>query len=150
MIKFEIPIRMDNGKIKEFNGYRCQHNNVFGPYKGGIRFSPDVFEDEVRALAMLMTWKCSLVGLPFGGAKGGIEVDPFKLSPGELEELSRGYVRKVFPWIGPDKDIPAPDVNTNPQIMAWMVDEYVKKSKVKSQKSNCLEPLRGNRLIYGA
>ncbi len=127
MIKFEIPVKMDNGEIEKFNGYRCQHNNILGPYKGGIRFSPDVSEDEIKALAMLMTWKCSLVGLPFGGAKGGIKVDPFKLSPRELEELSRGYVREVFSWIGPDKDIPAPDINTNPQIMAWMTDEYSKK-----------------------
>lgn len=134
MIKFEIPVQMDDGKIKKFTGFRCQHNNALGPYKGGIRYHPCVAEDEIKALAMLMTWKCSLVGLPFGGAKGGVVVDPKKLSQGELERLSRRYVQKVFSYIGPDKDIPAPDVNTNPQIMAWMIDEYVKKSKVKSPK----------------
>lgn len=126
IIKFKIPVRMDNGIIKEFNGYRCQHNNALGPYKGGIRFSSNVSREGIEALAMLMTWKCSLVNIPFGGAKGGIEVDPSKLSQKELEKLSRGYVQKFFPHIGPDKDIPAPDVNTNPEIMAWMVDEYSK------------------------
>ena len=134
MIKFKIPVRMDDGKIKKFTGFRCQYNNALGPYKGGIRYHPCVTEDEIKALAMLMTWKCSLVGLPFGGAKGGVAVEPKKLSQRELEELSRGYVQKVFSYIGPDKDIPAPDVNTNPRIMALMVDEYVKKSKVKSPK----------------
>ena len=120
--------RMIKFKIKKSPAFRCQHNNVLGPYKGGIRFSLDVSEDEVKALAMLMTWKCSLVGLPFGGAKGGIKVDPDKLSQRELEELSREYAREFFPWMGPNKDIPAPDVNTNPQIMAWMVDEHSKKA----------------------
>jgi len=128
MIKFEILVKMDSGKIKKFKGYRCQYNNALGPYKGGIRYHTCVTEDEIKALATLMTWKCSLVGLPFGGAKGGVAVDPKKLSQGELERLSRGYVQKVFPYIGPDKDIPAPDINTNPQIMAWMIDEYSKKA----------------------
>ncbi len=131
VIKFKIPVKMDNGKVRKFNAYRCQHNNILGPYKGGIRYHSRVTEEGVCALATLMTWKCSLVGLPFGGAKGGIEVDPFKISSRELEKISRGYVQKVSPWIGPNKDIPAPDVNTNPQIMAWMVDEYIKKSKTK-------------------
>ena len=126
MIKFKVPVRMDNGILKKFDGYRCQHNNTLGPYKGGIRFSPGVSEKGIKALAMLMTWKCSLVDIPFGGAKGGIKVNPNKLSQKELEELSRSYVKKVFPYIGPDKDIPAPDINTNPEIMAWMVDEYSK------------------------
>ena len=134
MIKFEIPIKMDNGKIKKFKGYRCQHNNALGPYKGGIRYHPCATEEGVLALATLMTWKCSLVGLPFGGAKGGVKVDPSKLSSRELEELSRGYVQKMFPWIGPNKDIPAPDVNTNPKIMAWMVDECIKKSCPKGAR----------------
>ena len=140
MIKFEILVKMDSGKIKEFKGYRCQHNNALGPYKGGIRYHTCVTEDEIKALAMLMTWKCSLVGLPFGGAKGGVVVEPKKLSQRELEELSRGYVQKIFPYIGPDKDIPAPDVNTNPQVMAWMVDEYVKKSRAKGRAAKVKLP----------
>ncbi len=135
IINFQIPIKMDNGDLREFEGYRCQHNNYLGAYKGGIRFSPEVSKESVEALAMLMTWKCSLAGLPFGGAKGGIKADPFKLSPGELEKLSRGYVQKLFSWIGPDKDVPAPDVNTNPQVMAWMADEYLKKLKPKNSKA---------------
>ncbi len=135
IIKFQISIKMDNGRIKTFEGYRCQHNNCLGPYKGGIRFSPVVNEKGVEALAMLMTWKCSLANLPFGGAKGGIKVDPFNLSPRELEGLSRGYVRKLFSWIGPNKDIPAPDINTNSQIMSWMADEYIKKANPKTSNS---------------
>jgi len=132
VIKFQIPVLMDDGKVKIFSGFRSQHNNAFGPYKGGIRFHPDVSEDEIKALSMLMTWKCALVGLPFGGGKGGVIVEPRELSRGELERLSREYVRGIFPWIGPDIDIPAPDINTNPQIMAWMTDEY---SKLKSQET---------------
>jgi len=132
VIKFQIPVLMDNGKKKIFFGFRSQHNNALGPYKGGIRYHPNVSEDEIKALSMLMTWKCSLVGLPFGGAKGGVIVNPKELSQEELERLSRGYVKEVFPLIGPEKDIPAPDVNTNPQIMAWMVDEY---SKLKGKET---------------
>jgi len=132
IIKFQIPVLMDNGKKKIFFGFRSQHNNALGPYKGGIRYHPKVSEDEIKALSMLMTWKCSLVGLPFGGAKGGVIVNPKELSHKELEKLSRGYVKEVFPLIGPEKDIPAPDVNTNPQIMAWMVDEY---SKLKGKET---------------
>jgi len=132
VIKFQIPVKMDDGKTRIFWGFRSQHNNALGPYKGGIRFHPGVSEDEIKALSMLMTWKCSLVGLPFGGGKGGVIVDPKKLSKRELEELSRGYVRGVFPLIGPDLDVPAPDVNTNPQIMAWMTNEY---SKLKGEDS---------------
>ncbi len=126
ILKFQIPVRMDNGKIKVFFGFRSQHNNSLGPYKGGIRYHPNVSEDGIKALSMLMTWKCSLVGLPFGGGKGGVIINPLELSKNELERLSRGYVNKVFPLIGPDIDIPAPDVNTNAQIMAWMDDEYSK------------------------
>lgn len=135
VVKFQIPVKMDSGKIKIFYGFRSQHNNALGAYKGGIRYHPNVTEDEVKALSMLMTWKCSLAGLPFGGGKGGVIVEPQKLSKGELEGLSRGYVREIFPLIGEDVDVPAPDVNTNSQIMAWMVDEYLKRSKIKSQKS---------------
>jgi len=126
ILKFQIPIRMDNGKIKVFFGFRSQHNNSLGPYKGGIRYHPNVSEDGIKALSMLMTWKCSLVNLPFGGGKGGVIVNSLELSKNELEGLSRGYVNKAFPLIGPDVDIPAPDVNTNAQIMAWMDDEYSK------------------------
>jgi len=129
IIEVEMPVKMDNGKIQKFKAYRCQHNNALGPYKGGIRFSPTVSKSGVEALAMLMTWKCSLVGLPFGGAKGGIKIDPSQFSEKELERVSRNYVKKVFHWIGPDKDIPAPDINTNPQIMSWMINEYIKKHK---------------------
>jgi len=132
IIKFQIPVLMDDGKKKIFFGFRCQHNNALGPYKGGIRYHPKVSENEVKALSMLMTWKCSLAGLPFGGGKGGVIVNPKELSEKELERLSRGYVREVFPWIGPEKDVPAPDVNTNPQIMAWMEDEY---SKLKGKET---------------
>jgi len=132
LVKFQIPVKMDNGGNKIFFGFRSQHNNSLGPYKGGIRFHPNVSEDGVKALSMLMTWKCALVGLPFGGGKGGVIVDPRKLSKGELERLSRGYVKGIFPWLGPDIDIPAPDINTNPQIMAWMTDEY---SKLKHEDS---------------
>ena len=132
ILKFQIPVRMDNGKIKVFFGFRSQHNNSLGPYKGGIRYHPNVSEDGIKALSMLMTWKCSLVGLPFGGGKGGVIVNPLELSKNELERLSRGYVNKVFPLIGPNIDVPAPDVNTNAQIMAWMVDEY---SKLKGKDS---------------
>ncbi|OGZ97916.1 MAG: hypothetical protein A2679_00340 [Candidatus Sungbacteria bacterium RIFCSPHIGHO2_01_FULL_54_26] len=124
--EFEIPVRMDDGTEKKFFGWRVQHNNALGPYKGGIRFHPDANLDEVKALASLMTWKTSLAGLPYGGGKGGVAVDPRALSPRELEELSRGYARAVAPHIGPHIDIPAPDVGTNAAIIDWMVDEYAK------------------------
>jgi len=132
VIQFQIPVLMDNGKVKIFIGFRSQHNNILGPYKGGIRFHQNVSEDEIKALSILMTLKCALVNIFFGGAKGGVIVNPFKLSGRELEGLSRGYVREIFPWVGPKIDIPAPDVNTNPQIMAWMVDEY---SRLKRGKT---------------
>jgi len=121
---FSIPVDMDNGDVKIFNGYRVQYNDALGPTKGGIRFHPEVDLEEVKTLAFLMALKCSLVGLPFGGAKGGIEVDPNTLSKNEKERLTRGFVREVHPLIGPQKDIPAPDINTDEQVMAWFVDEY--------------------------
>ncbi len=124
LLKTELEVKMDDGKIKKFQAFRSQHNNAVGPYKGGIRFHPQVSEDEVRALSMWMTWKCSVVGIPYGGGKGGIVVDPKKLSDAELERLSRAYIRFVANDIGSWIDVPAPDVNTNPQIMAWMLDEY--------------------------
>jgi glutamate dehydrogenase (NAD(P)+) len=119
-----FPVRMDNGDVEMFTGYRVQHNINRGPAKGGIRFSPEVSLDEVRALAMWMTWKCAVVGIPFGGAKGGVICDPHKMSPAELERLTRRYATEISILIGPDSDIPAPDMNTNPQIMAWMMDTY--------------------------
>ncbi len=119
-----IPIKMNDGTLKIFEGYRVQHSTVRGPGKGGIRFAPNVNLDEVKALAIWMTWKCSLLNLPLGGAKGGVCVDPRKLSKEELERLTRRYTSEIINFIGPDKDIPAPDVNTNPQIMAWIMDTY--------------------------
>lgn len=119
-----IPVRMDNGETQVFQGYRVQHNNARGPYKGGIRFHPEVDLNEIKALAFWMSVKTGVLDVPYGGAKGGVTVDTKELSKGELERLSRGFVRQFFSIIGPDKDIPAPDVYTNPQIMAWMSDEY--------------------------
>ncbi|KZE36518.1 glutamate dehydrogenase [Bhargavaea cecembensis] len=124
MTEVRIPIRMDDGKVKVFTGYRAQHNDAVGPTKGGVRFHPGVSADEVRALAMWMTMKAGIVDLPYGGGKGGIICDPREMSMGELERLSRGYVRALSQVMGPAKDIPAPDVMTNAQIMAWMMDEY--------------------------
>ncbi|MEM0020569.1 MAG: Glu/Leu/Phe/Val dehydrogenase [Fervidicoccaceae archaeon] len=126
VISVKIPVKMDSGKIVVFEGYRVQHNSVLGPYKGGIRFHPEVTLETDMALALGMTLKNSLANIPYGGGKGAVKVDPTKLSQRELEELSRGYVRALHPFIGPEIDIPAPDVNTNPQVMAWMVDEYSK------------------------
>lgn len=126
ILEVSIPVRMDDGKVRVFIGYRVQHNNALGPYKGGVRYHPNVTRDEVIALAMWMTWKCSVADLPYGGGKGGVIADPRKLSMRELEELSRGYIRAIAPIIGPEKDIPAPDVYTNPQIMAWYMDEFSK------------------------
>lgn len=119
-----IPVRMDNGSIKIFTGYRAQHNDAVGPTKGGVRFHPGVTEKEVKALSIWMSLKCGIVDLPYGGGKGGIVCDPRDMSFRELENLSRGYVRAVSQIVGPTKDIPAPDVFTNSQIMAWMMDEY--------------------------
>lgn len=119
-----FPVRMDDGSFKVFTGFRSQHNDAVGPTKGGIRFHPDVTEDEVNALAIWMSLKCGIVDVPYGGGKGGIICDPRKMSFQELERLSRGYVRAISQIVGPTKDIPAPDVMTNSQIMAWMVDEY--------------------------
>ena len=119
-----VPVRMDDGNVKVFLGYRVQHDMALGPSKGGVRFHPDVNLGEVAALAMWMTWKCALAGLPYGGAKGGIRVAPEKLSRAELERLTRRYTAEILPLIGPEKDIPAPDVGTNAQVMAWMMDTY--------------------------
>ncbi|MGH9485588.1 MAG: Glu/Leu/Phe/Val family dehydrogenase, partial [Terriglobales bacterium] len=119
-----IPVQMDDGRIEVFTGYRVQHSDARGPCKGGIRYAPDVSLDEVRALATWMTWKCAVVNIPFGGGKGGIIVDPHILSRSELERLTRRYTAELIPFIGPERDVPAPDVNTNAQIMAWVMDTY--------------------------
>ena len=125
VIEVSVPLRRgDNTEL--YRGYRIQHSSALGPYKGGLRYHPDVSMDEARILASLMTWKCAVAGVPFGGGKGGIAVDPSTLSEKELEALTRGFIRRIADFIGPDKDIPAPDVNTNPQVMAWIKDEYEK------------------------
>src|SRR2546421_3376172 len=117
-----FPVRMDDGSVHVFTGWRVQHNISRGPAKGGIRYHPDIDLDLVKALAMLMTWKCSVVGLPYGGSKGAVAVDPAKLSLSELEHLTRRYATEIAILIGPEKDIPAPDMGTNPQVMAWIMD----------------------------
>jgi glutamate dehydrogenase (NAD(P)+) len=119
-----IPVEMDDGSVQVFDGYRVHYNIAMGPAKGGIRFHPNVTLDEVRTLAMWMTWKCAVVNIPFGGGKGGIAVDPKRLSTKELERLTRRYTAEIIDLIGPEIDVPAPDVNTNPQVMAWIVDTY--------------------------
>jgi glutamate dehydrogenase (NAD(P)+) len=124
IIEVAIPVKMDSGIIEIFKGYRVQHDTNRGPAKGGIRYHQDVTLDEVKALAMLMTWKCAVVGIPFGGAKGGVVVNPSKVSISELERLTRRYIFEIIDSIGPDKDIPAPDVGTNAQVMAWILDTY--------------------------
>jgi glutamate dehydrogenase (NAD(P)+) len=125
-LRVEVAIEMDSGQIGNFIGYRVQHDNARGPYKGGLRFHPHVDQDEARSLASLMTWKTAVVDIPFGGGKGGMDCDPAKLSRGELERLTRRFVQQVHDFIGPDKDIPAPDVGTDAQVMAWIMNEYCK------------------------
>jgi glutamate dehydrogenase/leucine dehydrogenase len=126
VIRVDLKVQMDNGKEKVFRGFRSQHNDARGPYKGGIRFHPQVTEDEVKALSMWMTWKCAVVGIAYGGGKGGVICNPKEMSQTELERLSRAYIRAIAKDIGVHKDVPAPDVNTNAQVMAWMLDEYQK------------------------
>lgn len=128
MFEVSIPVKMDDGSIKVFTGFRAQHNTAIGPSKGGVRFHPMVTRDEVAALSIWMTFKCAVTGIPYGGGKGGIIVDPKELSAGELERLCRAYVDAIYPILGEKKDVPAPDVNTNGQIMSWMIDEYIKLS----------------------
>jgi glutamate dehydrogenase (NAD(P)+) len=124
VVQVKIPVRMDDGSVKVFIGWRSQHNSALGPYKGGVRYHPNVTMNEVIALSMWMTWKCSLAGLPYGGGKGGVRVDPKRLSFRELERLSRGYFAAIAEIVGEDLDIPAPDVYTDAQVMAWYLDEY--------------------------
>ena len=123
---FRIPVRMDDGNIRVFEGFRVQHNDARGPNKGGIRFHPAETIDTVRALAMWMTWKCAVADIPLGGGKGGVIVDPATLSVTEKERLVRGYIDQIWKNIGPRQDVPAPDVGTTPQMMGWMMDEYSK------------------------
>lgn len=144
VLEVSIPVRMDDGSIKVFKGFRSQHNDAVGPTKGGIRFHQNVTKDEVKALSIWMTFKCSVTGIPYGGAKGGIIVDPKTLSAGELERLSRGYIDAIYKLIGEKVDVPAPDVNTNGQIMAWMVDEY---NKLVGQSA--IGVITGKPLEYG-
>jgi glutamate dehydrogenase/leucine dehydrogenase len=124
VLSVSIPVRMDTGQIVRFEGYRVQHNTARGPAKGGIRYHPNVTVDEVKALATWMTWKCAVVNIPFGGGKGGVTCNPKKMSMGELEHMTRRYASAILPLIGPQKDIPAPDVYTTPQVMAWIMDTY--------------------------
>ncbi len=144
VLEVAIPVVMDDGRVQIFMGYRSQHNDAVGPAKGGLRFAPGVTVDEVKALSMWMTFKCATLGLPYGGGKGGVICDPKKLSSRELEALSRGFIQAVSQIVGPDKDIPAPDVYTNPQIMAWMVDEY---SRIREH--NAFGLMTGKPLIIG-
>jgi glutamate dehydrogenase (NAD(P)+) len=125
-VQVQVPVRLGDGKVHVFSGYRVQHNGARGPYKGGIRFHPEVDLDEVRALAELMTWKTAVVNIPYGGAKGGVNIDPSELEPHELEEVARSFMDKIEKVMGPQRDIPAPDVGTNAQVMAWLMDEYGK------------------------
>ncbi|MDD7183374.1 NAD-specific glutamate dehydrogenase [Peptostreptococcus porci] len=144
VIEVNIPVKMDDGSIKVFKGYRSQHNDAVGPTKGGIRFHQNVSLEEVKALSIWMTFKCSVTGIPYGGGKGGIIVDPSELSTGELERLSRGYIQGIYKLIGEKVDVPAPDVNTNGQIMSWMVDEYNKLTGVSA-----IGTLTGKPLDFG-
>jgi len=144
VLSVSIPVKMDDGTTKVFHGYRSQHNDALGPTKGGIRFHPDVTIDEVMALSMWMTLKCGVVGIPYGGGKGGVACNPKEMSEGEIERVSRGYIDAIWQFIGPEKDVPAPDVYTNPQIMAWMMDEY---SKLRGY--NAFGVITGKPLLLG-
>lgn len=156
VISVNFPVKMDNGETKIFHGFRVQHNSARGPYKGGIRFHHQVDMNEVKALAFWMAIKCAVADIPMGGGKGGVEVDPKTLSENELERLSRSYIRSISKDIGPDVDVPAPDVNTTPQIMKWMVDEFIKartdNGKIKitqKEKSRLMGTLTGKPLDVG-
>src|SRR5690554_6206410 len=131
-----FPVKMDSGEIEVFTGYRVQHNNALGPYKGGLRYHPTVDLDAARALAMWMTWKTALAGLPYGGAKGGIQIDPKKYSSAELERITRRFTYALGDNIGPELDIPAPDVNTNSQTMAWILDTYMSTKSPSARSQN--------------
>ncbi len=147
-ILVNFPVRMDNGEVELFTGYRVQHNDTLGPFKGGLRFHPDVNLDEVRALAAWMTWKCAVVGVPFGGAKGGIKIDPSRYSIGERERITRRFAYALGDNIGPEYDIPAPDVNTNSQIMAWIMDTYLS-TRPPHDRQNCTHIVTGKPVESG-
>ncbi|MDO8516309.1 MAG: Glu/Leu/Phe/Val dehydrogenase, partial [bacterium] len=147
-IIFNFPVKMDDGRVEMFTGYRVQHNDVLGPYKGGLRFHPNVDIDEVRALATWMTWKSAINNIPFGGAKGGIQIDPSKYSVNELEHITRRFAFNLSDFIGPDRDIPAPDVNTNSQYMAWIFDTY-KQMQPASERQNCAGVVTGKPVECG-
>lgn len=144
IVEVNFPVKLDNGKMEIFTGYRVQHNDAAGPFKGGIRYHEQVDLDEVKALATLMTMKCAVVDLPLGGAKGGVKFDPAKYSPAEIERVTRKFVQMIEPLIGPDTDVPAPDVNTDAQIMAWFADEY---SKLKDMNAGGV--VTGKPVTYG-
>ncbi|KEQ23527.1 Glu/Leu/Phe/Val family dehydrogenase [Paenibacillus tyrfis] len=144
VLSVTFPVKMDNGQVRVFEGYRSQHNDAVGPTKGGIRFHPDVTLDEVKALSMWMSFKCGVVGLPYGGGKGGVICDPREMSKGELERVSRGFMEAIADIVGPEKDIPAPDVYTTPQIMGWMMDTF---SRLKGFNSPGV--ITGKPLIIG-
>jgi glutamate dehydrogenase len=146
-IRFALPLRRDDGSLSVLEGLRVLHNDATGPGKGGIRFHPAVTEDEVRTLALWMTVKCAVVGIPFGGAKGGVAVDPSRLSAGEMERLARGFIRGLVPNVGVEVDVPAPDVNTNPQVMAWMLDEYA--AFARAAGTNAFGVITGKPLSVG-
>ncbi|NBF41881.1 MAG: glutamate dehydrogenase, partial [Spirochaetes bacterium] len=143
-----FPVRMDSGRIEVFSGYRVQHNNALGPYKGGLRFHPSVHIEEVRALAMWMTWKAAIARIPYGGAKGGITLDPANYSETELEHITRRFTYSLGNNIGPDYDIPAPDVNTNAQIMAWILDTYLA-TKPPDERQRCIHVVTGKPVEAG-
>ncbi len=156
IISVNFPVKMDDGNAKIFHGFRVQHNSALGPYKGGIRYHHQVDMNEVKALAFWMAIKCAVADLPLGGGKGGVEVDPKKLSDHELERLSRGYIQAIWRDIGPDLDVPAPDVNTTPQIMRWMADEYIRIKNLefrikngKKEKSRLMGTFTGKPLDFG-
>lgn len=151
IIQGSIRVKMDDGKTLTFRAFRSQHNNAVGPYKGGVRFHPGVTKEEVMALSTWMTWKCSVVGIPYGGGKGGVVVDPREFSQNELMRLSKAYARMIAPHIGPWVDIPAPDMNTNAQTMAWMVDEYeqLAKKRFKTLIENPLASFTGKPVLLG-
>ncbi len=144
ILSVNFPVKMDDGRLLLYQGFRSQHNNALGPYKGGVRFHPNVTIDEVKALSMWMTWKCAVAGIPFGGAKGGVTVNPKQLSQSELEKLSRSFFSLISEIVGPYRDIPAPDVYTDSQTMAWFMDEYS-----KSEKNNAFAVVTGKPLIIG-
>jgi glutamate dehydrogenase (NAD(P)+) len=148
-IILHIPVQMDNGQLEVFTGFRVQHSIARGPAKGGIRYAPDVTLDEVRALASWMTWKCAVVNIPFGGAKGGVICDPHRMSMGELERMTRRYTAELVDFIGPEKDVPAPDVNTNEQVMAWMMDMRQTVTAVVTGKPINIGGSRGRREATG-